>query len=182
MSKYEKELTLLGGKKTKYPRTPEEAKIELFSNPVKNRLYNIRFNVPEFTSLCPKTGQPDFANIVIDYVPARECIESKALKLYMFSFRNHGAFHETVTNEILDRLFKSCDPFYMRVTALFYKRGGISIDLCPEKWGVSSKKILYMFEQDLEANTVINLGVIKKYVRDIVPAAPIVLEAAGRWQ
>lgn len=99
--------------------------LETFANPGADRDYTIRMRVPEFTCLCPKTGQPDFATIHIDYVPDRRCLELKALKLYMWSYRNEGAFHEAVTNQILDDLVTACQPRFMRVTAEFYVRGGI---------------------------------------------------------
>jgi 7-cyano-7-deazaguanine reductase len=99
--------------------------LETFDNPMVERDYTIRIRVPEFTCLCPKTGQPDFATINIDYVPNECCIELKSLKLYMWSFRDKGAFHEAVTNQMLDDMVKACDPRFMRITAEFYVRGGI---------------------------------------------------------
>lgn len=105
--------------------TRPSKELETFPNPKPERDYTIRIKVPEFTCLCPKTGQPDFATIFIDYVPDQACVELKALKLYMWSFRDEGAFHERVTNEILEDLVAATDPRYMRVTAEFYVRGGI---------------------------------------------------------
>ncbi len=99
--------------------------IEVFDNPKPDRDYTIRIRVPEFTCLCPKTGQPDFATIHIEYVPAGHCIELKSLKLYIWSYRDEGAFHEAVTNQILDDLVRACQPRFMRVTAEFNVRGGI---------------------------------------------------------
>ena len=99
--------------------------LETFPNPQPGRDYTIRMKVPEFTCLCPKTGQPDFATIHIDYVPDQLCVELKSLKLYMWSFRNEGAFHERVTNEILDDLVRAIAPRFMRLTAEWYVRGGI---------------------------------------------------------
>ena len=99
--------------------------LETFPNPQPGRDYTIRMKVPEFTCLCPKTGQPDFATIHIDYVPDQLCVELKSLKLYMWSFRNEGAFHERVTNEILDDLVWAIAPRFMRLTAEWYVRGGI---------------------------------------------------------
>lgn len=99
--------------------------LETFANPSRDRDYTIRLRIPEFTCLCPKTGQPDFAALHIDYVPDQRCIELKALKLYMWSYRNEGAFHEAVTNRILDDLVSACQPRFMRITAEFYVRGGI---------------------------------------------------------
>jgi len=99
--------------------------LETFDNPNPGRDYTIKIDVPEFTCLCPKTGQPDFATIHIEYVPSEKCVELKALKMYMWSFRDEGAFHEAVTNQILDDLVKVTDPNFMRITAEFYVRGGI---------------------------------------------------------
>jgi 7-cyano-7-deazaguanine reductase len=96
-----------------------------FDNPQPDRSYTIRIDIPEFTCLCPKTGQPDFATIRIEYVPAATCIELKALKLYMWSFRERGAFHEAVANEILNDLVNGISPHFMRVRAEFNVRGGI---------------------------------------------------------
>lgn len=99
--------------------------LETFPNPQSERDYTIRFDIPEFTCLCPKTGQPDFATIKIEYVPAKLCVELKSLKLYMWSFRDEGAFHEAITNRILDDLVSAISPNFMRVRAEFYVRGGI---------------------------------------------------------
>ena len=105
--------------------TQPTKQLETFSNPTPERDYTIRMEVPEFTCLCPKTGQPDFATIHVEYVPDKLCIELKSLKLYMWSYRNEGAFHEAVTNQILNDLAKACQPRFMRLTAEFYVRGGI---------------------------------------------------------
>jgi 7-cyano-7-deazaguanine reductase len=99
--------------------------LDTFPNPQSNRDYTIRIDIPEFTCLCPMTGQPDFATITIEYVPGELCVELKALKLYMWAFRDQGAFHEAVTNEILDDLVKAIDPNFMRIQAEFNVRGGI---------------------------------------------------------
>lgn len=99
--------------------------LETFANPQPARDYTIRIEIPEFTCLCPKTGQPDFATLVIEYVPHSACIELKALKLYVWSFRDRGAFHEAVTNEILSDLVGVLDPRFMRIRARFNVRGGI---------------------------------------------------------
>ncbi|MDX1593453.1 MAG: preQ(1) synthase [Gammaproteobacteria bacterium] len=99
--------------------------LETFPNPEPGRDYTIRIRIPEFTCLCPKTGQPDFATLHLEYVPERSCIELKALKLYVWSFRDQGAFHEAVTNRILDDLVAACDPRFMRLTAEFNVRGGL---------------------------------------------------------
>ncbi|HQU15336.1 MAG: NADPH-dependent 7-cyano-7-deazaguanine reductase QueF [Chromatiales bacterium 21-64-14] len=99
--------------------------LETFDNPQAERDYFIRVRVPEFTCLCPKTGQPDFATLHIDYVPDRRCIELKSLKLYVWSYRDQGAFHEAVTNRILEDLVSACAPRFLRVTAEFNVRGGL---------------------------------------------------------
>lgn len=105
--------------------TEPRRELETFENPRPGRDYEIRFEIPEFTCLCPKTGQPDFATIRIRYVPERLCVELKSLKLYMWSFRDEGAFHEDVTNRILDDLVEATRPRNMVVEADFYVRGGI---------------------------------------------------------
>ena len=99
--------------------------LETFDNPMPERDYTIRIDVPEFTCLCPKTGQPDFAELKIEYVPDQLCVELKSLKLYVWSFREEGAFHEAVTNRILDDLVAATQPRFMRLTAEFNVRGGI---------------------------------------------------------
>lgn len=99
--------------------------LETFDNPQAERDYTIRIRIPEFTCLCPKTGQPDFATLHLEYVPDALCIELKSLKLYVWSFREEGAFHEAVTNEILNHLVECCRPRFMRLTAEFNVRGGI---------------------------------------------------------
>jgi len=104
---------------------PAAKRLETFPNPAPGRDYAIHMQVPEFTCLCPKTGQPDFATLFIDYVPDRLCVELKSLKLYIWSFRDQGRFHEAVTNEILEALVKAVSPRFMRLTARFYVRGGI---------------------------------------------------------
>jgi 7-cyano-7-deazaguanine reductase len=104
---------------------PPQRQLETFPNPASGRDYRIHMEIPEFTCLCPKTGQPDFATLELDYVPDKRCIELKSLKLYIWSFRNEGAFHEAVTNRILDDLAAATRPRYMRLTARFYVRGGI---------------------------------------------------------
>ncbi|HGX92511.1 MAG TPA: NADPH-dependent 7-cyano-7-deazaguanine reductase QueF [Candidatus Tenderia sp.] len=106
--------------------------LETFDNPMPERDYTIRIRVPEFTCLCPKTGQPDFATINIDYVADRKCVELKALKLYMWSFREEGAFHEKVTNDMLSDLVAATEPRFMRVTAEFNVRGGIYTNVIAE--------------------------------------------------
>ena len=105
--------------------TKPSKNLETFNNPKPESDYTIRIRVPEFTCLCPKTGQPDFATIHIDYIPDQLCVELKALKLYMWSYREEGAFHEAVTNKILEDLVDACAPRFLRVTPQFYLRGGI---------------------------------------------------------
>jgi 7-cyano-7-deazaguanine reductase len=105
--------------------TKPSKELATFPNPQPRRDYRIHMEIPEFTCLCPLTGQPDFATLVLDYIPDRKCIELKSLKLYIWSFRNEGAFHEAVTNSILDDLAKAIAPRFMRLTAKFWVRGGI---------------------------------------------------------
>ena len=112
--------------------TQASESIDTFPNPTPQRDYTIKIEIPEFTCLCPKTGQPDFATIFLDYVPDQWCIELKALKLYIWSFRDKGAFHEAVTNEMLDFFVKAIDPRFMRVTAEFNVRGGIYTNVVAE--------------------------------------------------
>ncbi|MEN8107565.1 MAG: preQ(1) synthase [Pseudomonadota bacterium] len=108
------------------------ASIETFANPTPERDYTIRIRVPEFTCLCPKTGQPDFATLHLEYVPDALCVELKSLKLYVWSFRDEGAFHEAVTNRILDDLVAATRPRFMRLRAEFNVRGGIYTDIVVE--------------------------------------------------
>ena len=106
--------------------------LETFENPQPGRDYTIRIEMPEFTCLCPKTGQPDFATLYLEYVPNQLCVELKSLKLYIWSFRDEGAFHEAVTNQILDDLVNATSPNFMRMTAKFKVRGGIYTDVVAE--------------------------------------------------
>ena len=106
--------------------------LETFANPAPERDYTIRMRIPEFTCLCPKTGQPDFATLLLEYVPDRSCVELKSLKLYIWSFRDEGHFHEDVTNRILDDLVRAVKPRFMRLTARFYVRGGIFTNVVAE--------------------------------------------------
>lgn len=106
--------------------------LETFENPTPTRDFQIHIEVPEFTCLCPKTGQPDFATLFLDYIPDRRCVELKSLKLYVWSFRNEGHFHEAVTNRILDDLIGLLDPRFIRLTAKFYVRGGIFTNVVAE--------------------------------------------------
>lgn len=124
-----KKLTLLGHNETVYPESPDDARLETFDNQYANRDYWITFDCPEFTSRCPVTNQPDFGTITVRYIPDEQCIESKALKLYLFSFRNHNTFHEEAVNRILDDLVAACNPRKMTVTGNFNPRGGIRIDV-----------------------------------------------------
>lgn len=110
---------------TTHTSTQPSKELETFDNPMPERDYTIRIDVPEFTCLCPKTGQPDFAELEIEYVPNKHCVELKSLKMYVWSFRDEGAFHEAVTNQILDDLVKATQPRFMRLTADFNVRGGI---------------------------------------------------------
>ena len=109
-----------------------ELELELFNNPRVGRDYVITIRCPEFTSVCPKTGQPDFGEIVIEYCPDKQCIELKSLKFYMQSYRDKGIFYESLTNDILDDLSVACKPRWMRVTSRFTPRGGISTDVAAE--------------------------------------------------
>ena len=120
-------VTLLGNQHTKYPTDYSPEVLETFVNKHPDNEYVVTFNCPEFTSLCPKTGQPDFARIVIQYIPRERMVESKSLKLYLFSFRNHGDFHEDCVNIIMKDLVRLMDPRYLEVTGIFTPRGGISI-------------------------------------------------------
>ena len=106
--------------------------LEVFANPAPERDYTIRMTIPEFTCLCPKTGQPDFATLELEYIPNELCVELKSLKLYIWSFRDRGAFHEAVTNEILQDLVKATAPRFMRLLAKFNVRGGIYTSVIAE--------------------------------------------------
>jgi len=114
-------LSVLGDR----PTRPAAKSMESFPNPQRERDYVIHMQIPEFTCLCPKTGQPDFATLYLDYIPDRKCVELKSLKLYIWSFRNEGKFHEAVSNEILDDLVALLSPRFARLTAKFWVRGGI---------------------------------------------------------
>ena len=122
-------LTLLSASERNYPTSPEEARLETFTNLYADRDYLIEFDCPEYTSLCPVTGQPDFGHIIIRYVPDDKCIESKSLKLYLYSFRNSSTFHEESVNTILDAIVKACSPRCAEVIGRFRPRGGISINV-----------------------------------------------------
>ena len=120
-------LTLLGNQGVKYPTDYNPELLEAFDNKHPDNDYFVRFDCPEFTSLCPITGQPDFGKIYISYIPDKKMVESKSLKLYLFSFRNHGDFHEDCVNKIMKDLIKLMDPKYIEVLGDFNSRGGISI-------------------------------------------------------
>ena len=109
------------------------AELETFANPAREHDYTIRMQIPEFTCLCPRTGQPDFATLELEYVPDARCVELKSLKLYIWSFRDRGAFHEAVTNEIADHLDSTLRPRFLRLTARFNVRGGISTSVVVER-------------------------------------------------
>lgn len=118
--------------------TPSPDLLQTFANPKPGRDYLVKIRIPEFTCLCPKTGQPDFATLVLEYVPAGACIELKALKQYIWSFRDEGTFHEAVTNRIVDDLVALLDPRFLRLTARFNVRGGLYTTVvaehCPPAW------------------------------------------------
>ena len=121
-------LSLLGNKGTKYPDDYAPELLETFINKHPENEYVVNFDCPEFTTLCPMTGQPDFGHITISYIPRERMVESKSLKLYLFSFRNHGDFHEDCVNTIMNDLWNLMDPKYIEVKGLFMPRGGISIN------------------------------------------------------
>ena len=123
-----RKLTQLG-RNVALPQSPDEVVLEAVSNPHSGEDYLVRFTAPEFTSICPITGQPDFAHFVIDYVPAKSIVESKSLKLFLGSFRNHGAFHEDCTLTIAKRVVAAIKPKYLRIAGYWYPRGGIPIDI-----------------------------------------------------
>jgi 7-cyano-7-deazaguanine reductase len=124
----ETRLTQLGHQ-TPAPASPEKAVLERAANPHPDLIYLARFTAPEFTSLCPVTGQPDFAHLVIDYAPAAWLVESKSLKLYLASFRNHGAFHEGCTLDVARKIMDAVQPHWLRIGGYWYPRGGIPIDV-----------------------------------------------------
>jgi len=138
----------LGGKPTAQPTKT----LETFENPNAKRDIHIHMQIPEFTCLCPKTGQPDFANLYLDYIPDKTCVELKSLKLYIWSFRDEGCFHEAVTNSILDDLVQATDPRFMRLTAKFFVRGGIFTNVVAEHtksgWNPQPKIDLGQFDSE----------------------------------
>jgi 7-cyano-7-deazaguanine reductase len=121
-------LTLLGHAASQ-PVSPADARLERVANPARGKQFIVRLTCPEFTSLCPLTGQPDFAHIMVDYIPKNWIVESKSFKLLMVSYRNHGAFHEACTMEIAGKLVALLDPVWLRIGAYWYPRGGIPIDV-----------------------------------------------------
>jgi 7-cyano-7-deazaguanine reductase len=126
--------------------------LETFANPAVDRDFHIHMQIPEFTCLCPKTGQPDFATLFLDYIPDQTCVELKSLKLYIWSYRNEGAFHEAVTNRILDDLVTATTPRFMRLTAKFFVRGGIFTNVVAEYrqpgWQPAPRVELAQFDSD----------------------------------
>ena len=128
--------------------------LETFPNPYADRDYHIHMEIPEFTCLCPKTGQPDFATLILDYIPDKKCIELKSLKLYIWSYRNEGVFHEAVTNKILDDFVAILKPRYLRLIARFYVRGGIFTNVTVEhrKKGWKHKPLIIINESISQSN------------------------------
>jgi len=135
--------------------TKPKKTLETFPNPALKRDYQIRMEIPEFTCLCPKTGQPDFATLILDYIPDKLCIELKSLKLYIWSYRDEGAFHEAVTNQILDDLITLLKPRYIRLAAHFYVRGGIFTNVVTEhrKTGWKPKPAVILQDFHEQSNT-----------------------------
>ena len=125
-------LTLLGNSQAAFPKSPQQATLEAFPNPNPQRDYSIRIDCPDFTSLCPVTGQPDFAEIIVEYVPDDRCVETKSLKLYLASYRNVHSFNEAVINRILDDLVAACHPRRMRIEGRFVARGGLALNVTAE--------------------------------------------------
>src|SRR5438067_10634277 len=128
-NKMAKSSALQLGRAVEWPKTPNEAQIDRVPNPQSDTDYLVRFTAPEFTSICPVTGQPDFAHLVIDYAPGETIVESKSLKLFLGAFRNHAAFHEDCTVGIGQRLFAEMKPHWLRIGGYWYPRGGIPIDV-----------------------------------------------------
>ena len=129
MAKHEEETLTQLGREAKIPASPAEAVLESVANPHPDTVYVVRFTYPEFTSICPLTGQPDFAHLVIDYVPDARIVESKSLKLFLASFRNHGVFHEDCTVAIAGKIVDAIGPRWLRIGGYWYPRGGIPIDV-----------------------------------------------------
>ncbi|BBL35050.1 NADPH-dependent 7-cyano-7-deazaguanine [Nitrosomonas stercoris] len=135
--------------------TQPSKQLEIFENPVQTRDYRIHMEIPEFTCLCPKTGQPDFARLTLDYIPDKKCVELKSLKLYIWSYRDEGTFHEAVTNQILDDLVAAMKPRFIRLTSKFYVRGGIFTNVVVEhrKKGWRPKTQVFLEAFDEQFNT-----------------------------
>ncbi len=151
-----KDITLLGQKNVKYDFDYRPDILETFDNKHSDHDYWVKFNCPEFTTLCPITGQPDFGTIYISYVPDIKMVESKSLKLYLFSFRNHGDFHEDVVNIIMKDLIKLMNPKYIEVCGKFLPRGGISIDPYTN-YGRADTKYAKLAEKRFEAHDLYSL-------------------------
>ncbi len=134
--------------------TKPSKELETFSNPFVKRDYQIHLEIPEFTCVCPKTGQPDFANLILDYIPDKKCVELKSLKLYIWSYREQAAFHEAVTNQILEDLVAVLKPRYMRLTARFFVRGGIftNVTVDHRKSGWEPKPLISLHQFDAQSN------------------------------
>ena len=139
------------GKKSKIPDSPDDVILDTVKNPHPDEDYCIRFSSPEFTSICPITSQPDFGIIIIDYIPKKLIIESKSLKLFLFSFRDYGGFHEDCTLKIGKKILKSVKPKWIRVTAFWNPRGGIPIDIFYQKGNIP--KGVYINEPDIKPYT-----------------------------
>lgn len=139
----------------KKPSAKPTKKLETFTNPCPSRDFNIHMQIPEFTCLCPKTGQPDFATLYLDYIPHKKCVELKSLKLYIWSFRDEGCFHEAVTNRILDDLVKATEPRFMRLRAEFFVRGGVFTNVVVEhkKKGWKPQPIVDLSQFSKQSNT-----------------------------
>ncbi len=135
--------------------TPPAKTLETFPNPAPQRDFHIHMEIPEFTCLCPKTGQPDFATLLLDYIPEETCVELKSLKLYIWSFRDTGCFHEDVTNRILDDLASATQPRFMRLTARFYVRGGVFTTVIAEhrKPGWTPAQMVQLGDFPSQSNT-----------------------------
>ena len=140
----------LGSKPTAQPTKD----LETFDNPNQSRDFHIHMQIPEFTCLCPKTGQPDFASLYLDYIPDKRCVDLKSLKLYIWSFRVEGCFHEAVTNQILDDLVRATEPRFMRLTAKFFVRGGVFTNITAEhkKVGWTAEPYIDLNQFPTEAN------------------------------
>ncbi len=134
------------------PTTRPSKQLDVFPNPAAHRDFHIHIQIPEFTCLCPLSGQPDFATLTLDYVPEKKCVELKSLKLYMWSYRDEGAFHEKVTNQILDDVVRAINPRFARLTAKWYVRGGIFTNVVAEHrkkgWVAAPKVELAHFDTE----------------------------------